>query len=110
MARHSQLPQELIDTILENINIDVDINQWTLRCCSLACSSLLHPSRRRIFRRIVLYQPGHNYTSGSKPTSYCQRLHNLLLKSPHIATFIQELKLYEGQSVKGQDWMGLVVP
>jgi hypothetical protein len=100
MARRLQLPQELIDTILENIDVDVD--QWTLRCCSLACSSLLHSSRRRIFRRIVL----HNYTSGSKPTSHCQRLHNLLLKSPHIATFIQELKLYEGQYGKGQDWMG----
>lgn len=99
MARRLQLPQELIDTLLENIDVNVD--QWTLRCCSLACSPLLHSSRRRIFRRIVLYpQPGHYYTS------HCQRFHNLLLKSPHIATFIQELKLYEGQSDKGQDWMG----
>ena len=105
MARRLQLPQELIDTILENIDVNVD--QWTLHCCSLACSSLLHSSHRRIFRCIVLYpQPGHYYTSGSKPTSHCQRLHNLLLESPHIATFIQELKLYEGQSSKRQDWMG----
>ena len=105
MARRLQLPQELIDTIIENI--DVDVNQWTLRCCSLACSSLLHSSRRRIFHRIVLYpQPGHYYISGSKPTSRCQRLHNLLLKSPHIATFIQELKLYDGQPGNGRDWMG----
>jgi hypothetical protein len=103
MARRSQLPQELINIILENIDVDVD--QWTLRCCSLACSSLLHPSRRRIFRRIVLYpQSGHYYTS--KPTSRCRRLYNLLLRSPHIATFIQELKLYEGQSDKDQDRMG----
>ena len=105
MARRLQLPQELIDTILENIDVDVD--QWTLRCCSLAHSSLLHSSHRRIFRRIVLYpQLGHYYTSGSKPTSRCQRLHNLLLKSPHITTFIQELKLYEGQSCMSQNWMG----
>jgi hypothetical protein len=100
----SQLPQELIDTILENLNVDVD--QWTLRCCSLACSSLLHSSRRQIFRRIVLVpQSGNYYISSSRPKSCCQRLHNLLLNSPHIATFIQELKLYEGQNCKGQAWL-----
>jgi hypothetical protein len=94
---YSQLPQELIDTILENLDVDVDA--WTLRCCSLACSSLLHSSRRQIFRRIVLLPQ-------SSRKSHCQLLHNLLLNSPHIATFIQELKLYEGQDCKDQAWLG----
>jgi hypothetical protein len=44
--------------------------------------------------------------SSSKPKSPCQRFHNLLLDSPHIATFIQELKLYEGQDCKDQAWLG----
>lgn len=101
---NSQLPQELFDTILENLNVDID--QWTLRCCSLACSSLLHSSRRQIFRRIVLIPPSRYGISRSKPKSYCQRFYNLLINHPHIATFIQELKLYEGQVCKDQAWLG----
>lgn len=91
MDKRIQLPQELIDTIIENLG------EWALRSCSLVCSSWLLSIRRRLFRRIVLVPP-HN--SGPRPLLYGQRLHNLLLKSPHIATYIRELELYEGQSIK----------
>ena len=46
------------------------------------------------------------YHSSSRSLSHGQRLHILLLKSPHIATYIQELKPYEGQSIKGLAWIG----
>jgi hypothetical protein len=97
-----QLPQELINIIFENIEAQDD--KWTLSNCSLVCSSWLHSTHPRLFRRIVLL-PLHNYSSRS--LSYGQRLHNLLLKSPHIATYIRELQLYEGQSIKGFAWIGL---
>jgi hypothetical protein len=97
MDKRIQLPQELIDTIIENLG------EWALRSCSLVCSSWLLSTRRRLFPRIVLVPP-HN--SGPRPLLYGQRLHNLLLKSPHIATYIRELELYEGQSIKDLAWIG----
>jgi len=99
MDRRIQLPQELIDTIIENL----EDGGWSLRGCSLVCSSWLLSTRRRLFRRIVLLPL---YNSSPRPLLYGRRLHNLLLKSPHIATYIRELKLYEGQSIKGETWIG----
>jgi hypothetical protein len=99
MDRRIQLPQELIDTIFENLEDD----KWTLRRCSLVCSSWLLSTHRRLFRRIVLLPL---YNSSPRPLFYGQRLHNLLLMSPHIATYIRELELYEGQSIKGLAWIG----
>ena len=102
MDRRTQLPQELIDKILENLEVmDGSVDRWTLRPCSLVCSSWVHSTRRRLFRRIVLLPP---YDGGFR--SYGKRLHILLLRSPHIATYIQELRLYEGQFDKGEAWIG----
>jgi hypothetical protein len=103
MDRRTQLPQELMDIIFES----TEDGKWTLRSCSLVCSSWLHSSRRHLFRRIVLLPPSRrHYDSGSRPTSDGQRLHNLLNMSPHIATYIRELKLYEGWSMRGRAWVG----
>ena len=102
MDRCTQLPQELIDIVFES----TDDDEWTLRSCSLVCSSWLHSSRRHLFRRIVLLPPSCQYNSGSRPPLYGQRLHNLLDRSPHIATYIRELQLYEGWSIRRQAWIG----
>jgi hypothetical protein len=71
---------------------------------ALVCRSWVHFSHRHLFRYIVLLPPHHRYR-GSVNVSHCRRLHNLLLSSPHIATYIQELKVYEGQAWIGSDQM-----
>jgi hypothetical protein len=96
-----KLPQELFDIIIDKLG---DCT-WTLNNCSLVCRSWVHSSHRHLFRRIVLLPPRRFYR-GSGDVSYCQRLHRLLLNSPHISTYIQELQVYEGQEVKGRAWIG----
>jgi hypothetical protein len=94
--RIMKLPQELFDIIIDNLN---DCPR-TLHNCALVCRSWVHLSRRHLFRRIVLYPPR------CRGLSHCWRLHRLLLRSPHIATYIQELKVYEGQEEKREAWIG----
>ena len=96
-----KLPQELFDVIIDNL----DNYPWALPNSSLVCHSWLHPSRRCLFRRIVLLPPPKHAFRGSAHVSHCQRLHWLLLDSPHIATYIRELKIYEGQMEKHQAWI-----
>jgi hypothetical protein len=96
-----KLPQELINTIIGHLHDE----PRTLRVCSLVCSSLLHTSQRHFFRRIVLLPPNARYGRRGD-ISYSQRLHWLLLRSPHIATYIQELRVHEGQIHREQDWIG----
>ena len=96
-----KLPQELFDIIISKL---AD-RQWALHTCSLVCRSWVHSSHRHLFHRIVL-SPPHRSFNGSGDVSYCRRLHRLLLSSPHIATYIRELKVYEGQELKKQAWIG----
>jgi len=97
-----KLPQELFIIIIDNLN-DCP---WTLHDCALVCRSWVHLSHRHLFRRIVLFPPRRSISWGSGDVSPCWRLHRLLLRSPHIATYIQELKVYEGQEEKRKAWIG----
>jgi hypothetical protein len=96
-----KLPQELFDIIIDNL----DDFPWTLHNCALVCHSWVHLSHRHLFHRIVLFPPRRSIR-GSGDVSHCWRLHRLLLRSPHIATYIQELKVYEGQEEKREAWIG----
>ena len=96
-----KLPQELISIIIDDLN-----DNWVLRRCSLVCSSWLQTSQCHLFRRIVLRPPNRRYAKRPGDISNSQKLHQVLLQSPHIATYIQELQVYEGQMLRDQDWIG----
>src|ERR1700734_862645 len=78
--------QELINIIAGNLRDPPRV----LRRCSLVCSSWLQTSQRHLFRRIVLGPPNARYRRLGN-ISYSQRLYWLLLESPQIATYIQQL-------------------
>jgi hypothetical protein len=96
-----KLPQELISIIIDDLNDDNRV----LRMCSLVCSSWLQTSQCHLFRRIVLRPPNRRYDRRPGDISYSQKLHRVLLESPHFATYIQELQVYEGNMVKDQYWI-----
>lgn len=101
MARN--LPQELTDIIIGNLHGD----RRTLRTCSLVCRSWLPTSYQHLFRRVELWPPNSYYArSIRKAFPHCQRLYSILLNSPHVANYIQELKVYEGQIVNHEHWIG----
>ncbi|KAJ7615672.1 hypothetical protein DFH06DRAFT_1343638 [Mycena polygramma] len=78
----SCLPQELVDAIVDKIYEDKDIP--SLKSCSLAARTFVSPARRYLFRRIEILPP--------RPAcNPCQRFHQLLISSPHIASFVEEL-------------------
>jgi hypothetical protein len=89
-----KLPQELIDSVIDYFRDEY----WTMRMCSLVCRSWLPPCRRHIFRSVVFYAKCSHHA-----TSYSQRLHSMLLNAPHIASYIQELKMYESNM---EYWIG----
>jgi F-box-like len=80
--RHSRLPPELIDAIMDNFHEDHDRDG--LLACSLVCRSWVSPSQRHLFRRVTLALNGDD----------CQRLDRALLSSPHLAGHIRELKVH----------------
>jgi hypothetical protein len=96
------LPQELIDIILDNLHDDYR----ALHSCSLVCHSWLPTCHRHIFHHVVLL-PTNKYVLYAKHPikSYSQRLHRILFNSPYIANYIQQLKVYEGQFAKHEDWI-----
>jgi hypothetical protein len=98
-----KLAQELIDAIIGDLHDDA----WTLRSCSLVCRSWLPTSHRHFFHRIVFSPPGKCYYRSPRDVSYrySKRLYRLLLDSPYVSNYIQELKVYEGQRLKGQAWI-----
>jgi len=93
--------QELIDTIIDNLHDD----RWTLRLCSRFCHSWLPRSQQHLFRHIVLLPPCRRYNSRPTDVPYSKRLHKVLFASPRIADYIQEVKVYEGQGFREQDWI-----
>ncbi|KAF7348669.1 hypothetical protein MVEN_01385500 [Mycena venus] len=80
-----QLPQELIDMILDNIHDDIP----SLMACSLAARTFVHSARTHIFKRIEITPPPDPLTS-SNP---CQRFHKLLSMSPYIAPLVEDLSI-----------------
>ncbi|KAJ7608201.1 hypothetical protein FB45DRAFT_946951 [Roridomyces roridus] len=77
------MPQELVDGIVENLEGDT----LSLKCCSLAARTFVTPSQRQLFRKIEIVPPSG---IGDNP---CQRLYDTLVKSPHLAELIVELRI-----------------
>ncbi|KAF8519200.1 hypothetical protein JB92DRAFT_3141832 [Gautieria morchelliformis] len=78
---HCRLPQEMVDTILDNLH--EDDGRKALLACSQVCHAWLPSSQRNLFRRITFgVDGGHNH-------QLCQAL----LSSPHLAKYIRELEV-----------------
>jgi hypothetical protein len=104
MNRNMDLAQELIDLILDNLHE----YRWDVhvRHCSLVCRAWLHKCRSLLFRRTVLLPPLKCHAGYPRSTiPYNNKLYPTLLNSPHIVDYIKELKVYEGQCEKRQDWI-----
>ena len=96
-----RLPQELIDAIIKNCRE----NGWDIRNFALVCHQWLHPSRRHLFRHVRLDPPCGRYHRRPTDVPYTKRLYSVLLKSPHLVEYIKEVKVYEGQKMRKQDWV-----
>ncbi|KAJ7643522.1 hypothetical protein FB45DRAFT_1020361 [Roridomyces roridus] len=76
------VPQELVDAIIEMLE-----GPASLKSCSLAARTFVHPSQARLFKRIELLPVGP-HSGGSSP---CQRFYQTLTDAPHLATLVDDL-------------------
>ncbi|KAJ7681663.1 hypothetical protein B0H17DRAFT_1138266 [Mycena rosella] len=86
----SRFPQELIDKVIEEIETDDPI----LHSCALVCRTFLRPSQARSFSHVDLIPT---------QSARCQRLHQVLLDSPHVCRYVRSLKLVERDSIAAGD-------
>ncbi|KAJ7628444.1 hypothetical protein FB45DRAFT_918306 [Roridomyces roridus] len=75
------VPQELVNLIVDNLAGDIP----NLKSCSLAARAFVQPSQKHIFKQIVVLS-----------ATVCQRFHQLLTSSAHLATFVDELRVVSG--------------
>jgi hypothetical protein len=71
------LPQELVDMILDNIRDDIP----SLESCSLVARAFVASTRKHIFKK----------TEVLSSSDACQRFYKLLSSSPHIALLVKDL-------------------
>ncbi|KAJ6588096.1 hypothetical protein B0H19DRAFT_1057349 [Mycena capillaripes] len=77
------LPQELMDMIIDNLHDDIP----SLQACSLAARAFAASTRTYIFNKIEIKPPQDSLSSQNT----CQKFHQLLTSSPHIAPLVDEL-------------------
>ncbi|KIM35660.1 hypothetical protein M413DRAFT_32320 [Hebeloma cylindrosporum] len=101
----SLISQELVDKIIDDLAESVEgveFFRWhCLSRCSLVCQSFLPRSQYHIFRSIRIESEGdcgHEFT-----IKRCKELGRILTQSPHIATYVRELRL----EIQPDDKMGL---
>ncbi|KAF9482232.1 hypothetical protein BDN70DRAFT_451240 [Pholiota conissans] len=93
----SHFPPELIHHVVDFLADD----RQTLYNSALTSSSFLHPSRRHIFRQILL-------RSSSGQCRPARRFLDFLSTAPHLATYITSLRVMIGQyrASISEDWIG----
>lgn len=97
-SNHS-LPLELFDNVIDFLHDD----PATLEACSLVCREWVSSSRYHLFRLITLSPPSHSLSEHSLTS--CHRLYEVLVSSPRIASYIQELVISEGNiSISWTSW------
>ncbi|KAJ7653093.1 hypothetical protein DFH06DRAFT_1330496 [Mycena polygramma] len=80
-----QLPQEIIDAIVDNIE-----DLASFKACSLVCWAFVPASRIHIFRDISL----------DMVNDMPHKLHAMLLRSPQIALYVRDLTIYRSHDPK----------
>jgi hypothetical protein len=80
MAKSLEIPQDIIDNVIEAVGDDKRL----LQQCALVSSSFLLPTRKQLFSRITL-------------SSYrkCQGIHQFLVQNPVIQSFVRTITLTE---------------
>ncbi|KAF8065002.1 hypothetical protein FPV67DRAFT_164355 [Lyophyllum atratum] len=78
----SQLPQEIIDSIIGELADD----RATLQACSIVSSSFCGTAQKCIFREITI-------NLSTKAATYHKRPHEFLLSTPHLALCVEYLLL-----------------
>ncbi|KAJ7608357.1 hypothetical protein FB45DRAFT_1067467 [Roridomyces roridus] len=89
------IPQELIDLILSNLAGDA----LSLKSCSLTTRTFVRPSQVLLFKRVTILPPMPNRT-GDNP---CQRFYKRITSSPHLASYVQELRVVLAVRPKGSE-------
>ncbi|KAJ7306749.1 hypothetical protein DFH08DRAFT_1088818 [Mycena albidolilacea] len=82
------LPQELVDAIVDNIHHDIP----SLKSCSLAARPFVDSARKHIFRKIEITHPLSSYSNT------CELFYKLLCSSPHIAPLVEDLCIVSSDS------------
>jgi hypothetical protein len=85
-TRHSKLPLELIDHIIDYLHDSPE----DLHTCALVCKAWLESSRSHIFYSVSIYSFGKAKTF---LLSRYKRLHTVIRRSPHIALHVRELHI-----------------
>jgi len=83
-----RLPQELTDYIIQYNQDDIE----TLKACATVSRSFLPISQKSIFSEITLSAPKISHPR----LTLCQKLHQRLSSSPHLANYVRHLKVSEG--------------
>ncbi|KAJ7018576.1 hypothetical protein C8F04DRAFT_1277494 [Mycena alexandri] len=93
LAGSATIPQELIDLIIS----DTDLDEDSLKSCALVAHSFLPSSQKRLFAKLVL-EP---HRCGPKIKARLQRLIQVLTASPHIMRHIRELHVIADSEIEG---------
>ncbi|KJA16461.1 hypothetical protein HYPSUDRAFT_47380 [Hypholoma sublateritium FD-334 SS-4] len=101
MPQGSAIPFDILEDIIDILAADDDKNSTFLKPCALICRSLLHRSRRHIFRTITVGLPTD--LTEKQPKLFPQmpsRLCRLMSHTPVIADYVRVLKIGVGSGEK----------
>ena len=101
MAQGSPIPFDILENIIDTLAADDDENSTFLKPCALTCRSLLHRSRKHIFRTIVIGHPTN--LTDERPKLFSQmpsRLSRLMSRTPELADYVRVLKIGVGTGEK----------
>ncbi|KAJ7468078.1 hypothetical protein FB451DRAFT_1258011 [Mycena latifolia] len=87
------LPQELLDTIVDELSNDIP----ALEACSLAARAFSRSTRIYIFSTIHLF-PASGARGAIGRKNHCQKFEKLLTSAPHLAPLVKDLRIVEGMS------------
>ncbi|KAF9457646.1 hypothetical protein BDZ94DRAFT_196311 [Collybia nuda] len=98
-----EIPTELLEIIVGLVHDD----HTALKALAATSHRSLRQSQRLLFSSIILGQPDHS-DIGLSP---CQKLHNVMRESPHLATYVRHLSIIDGarhidQPLHG--WLGFL--
>ncbi|KIY60950.1 hypothetical protein CYLTODRAFT_495458 [Cylindrobasidium torrendii FP15055 ss-10] len=102
------LPQELIDSIVDQIPVD---EQHTLRECTLVANSFYTRAHRRLFSTVIL--KSSRYTHHRQAFDPYGRFFQLVSRYPHDAALVTDLRLYDHSIPNSESWLAsdeIIVP
>ncbi|KAJ7060883.1 hypothetical protein C8F01DRAFT_1141173 [Mycena amicta] len=101
-----QLPQELIDTIVDIFADTFPDGNATLRACALAARAFVRPCQQRLFESVKLYTARHaNCTRGdiASAVNTTKRLAQLLDASPHLGAYVKNVSIAFPKTVPDEE-------